>query len=299
MKKFIRITLYITLISLLLCSCSAKETETQKAELKYTYDSVYSSMDSSVIRAYETLCGAVVDGDAQAGINTGMLAQASQLFYTSFPLSDLVSDIQINSDNSGVDIKYKNADDEHAEKVKAFTDKVSYIVNECKKDTVNNLEYIVKVYNYITSHAVLDSSNISNTLYSTIIQDTGNVFTYTCMFEYLLNQNGIEANHIIAAKEDGSSYAVSGAVINGEYYLFDLGRECNRNSGKGINFFGMSADDFEKLGYTKLVCTNGSVPPEASDLKFDPCRKSTSWELNDGVLLVTMADGTVVKITQD
>lgn len=299
MKKIISITLLAALISLMLCSCSAKETLTQEVQFNYTYDSIYGNMDSSVIRAYETLCDAVVNGDAQAGINTGLLSQASQLFYTSFPLSDLVSDIQVNSDNSGVDIEYKNAGDKHSEMVKAFADKISGIVSDCKEGTVNNLEYIVKVYNYVASHAVIDSSNVSNTLYSTIMQGKGSVFTYTCMFEYLLNQNSIEANHIIASKEDGTSYAFSGALINNEYYLFDLGSEINRNSGKSVKYFGLTTEYAGKQGYTQLACTNGMEPPEASDLKFDPCRKSTSWELNGGALLVTTADGTVVKITQN
>ncbi len=299
MKKVISVILSLTVISLILCSCSAKEDEAVDVQLKYTYDSIYGNMDSSVIRAYETLCDAVVNGDTDAGINTGLLAQANQLFYTSFPLSDLVSDIQPNSDNSGVVIKYKNGSEIHSESVKAFTDKINGIVSECKKGTTNDLEYIVKAYNYVASNADIDSTNASHTLYSTIMSDKVNAFTYTSMFEYLLNQNDIEANHIIATKEDGSSGAVSGALINGQYYFFDVGAECNINSGKGINFFGMTSEDLKERGFTKLVCTNGSVPPDASDLKFDPCRNSTAWELREGALLVTAADGTVVKITQN
>lgn len=299
MKRIISIILSVTIISVALCSCSAKDDTTADVQLKYTYDAVYGNMDSSVIRAYETLCDAVVKGDAEAGINTGLLSQVNQLFYTSFPLSDLVADIQVNSDNSGVVIKYKNGAEIHSESVTAFADKVNSIVSECKQGTVNNLEYIVKAYNYVTSNADIDSSNTTQTLYSTIMQGKGNAFTYTSMFEYLLNQNDIEANHIIATKEDGSSGTVSGAVINGEYYFFDIGAECNKNSGEGINFFGMTADDLQEQGFTKLVCTNGAAAPDASDLKFDPCRGSTAWELSDGALLVTAADGTVVKIAQN
>lgn len=299
MKKFISVILSITIISLMLCSCSTEEVDAIDIQLKYTYDSIYGNMDSSIIRAYETLCDAVVSGEGEAGINTGLLAQANQLFYTSFPLSDLVSDIQINADNSGVVIKYKNGAEIHSENVHTFAEKINDIVSECKEGTTNNLEYILKVYHYVASHADMDSANASHTLYSTIMQDKGNAFTYTGMFEYLLNQNGIESNHIIATKDDGSSGAVSGAVIGGEYYFFDLGSECNKDSGNGINYFGMTAEDLKEQGYTKLACTNGSLPPDASDLKFDPCRKSTAWELSEGALLVTAADGTIVKITQN
>ena len=120
MKKSISIILCFCLIATLFISCK-KDNSEKTADINYTYDSAY-SFDDATIRAYKDLCKAVVNGENELRMNSGLLDNVLQLFYTSFPLSVTVKNIEPNE--SVFRIIYKN-EEKHSQEVEDFINKVN------------------------------------------------------------------------------------------------------------------------------------------------------------------------------
>lgn len=297
MKKYFSVALSVILTAVILCGCSSgtdDKTHTQ-VNIKYTYDSAYTSYDSSTVRAYETVCDAVVNGVEEVRVNTGMLDNVKQLIYTSFPLYCLIDDITVNSDNSGIIIKYTQETEAHLQSVEAFSDRISEIQEACGFGKVGNAEYTVNVYHYVASN-IKESADASVTSYDAIMKGEGTSFTFSNMFEYILQQSDIDAYHIIAIDSSKGSKGLSAAVINDNLYYFDVMSEYKANGGAQLVYFGMTTDDVNTEGLTSLIFSNQQFAPDASDLAFDACRLCKSWELKDGNLLVTRNDDEIVEI---
>ncbi|MFR5876544.1 MAG: hypothetical protein ACLUFN_08640 [Eubacterium sp.] len=297
MKKYLSLVLSIIFLAVMFCGCSSngEDNSNNQADIKYTYDSAYSGFDESTIRAYESVCEAVINGTEELRINIGMLDNVKQLIYTSFPLYCLISDITVNSDNSGIIIKYTQDTDAHLKSVSDFSSRIADIQNACGIGTVSDSEYVVNVYNYVASN-IKESSEASITSYDAIMNIGGNSYTYSNMFEYILQQSDIPAYHIIAIDSEQGAKGLSAAEINDNLYFFDVMSEYKDNAGKQLVYFGMTTDDVGTEGLTSLMLSNQQTAPDASDLTFDACRMCTSWELKDGSLLITRNDGETVKI---
>lgn len=300
MKKVLSILMVTVIVMLTFCSCSSSdESSSNEVSLKYTYDSAYSNYDASVVRTYEALCEAVVNGEESFGMNVGMLGQVSQLFYTSFPLSALVTEINELDDGTGISIKYSSGTDEHLSKVKDFDQRVSDIVSNCQENATTQMAYIVNVYDYIAINCVESDTSSADNVYSTIMSNKGNSFTLASMFEYLLLQNDIKAYHIIAEDKSGAGRGFSGAEIASKMYYFDVCAEYSLNNGNKLKYFGITMDDIKESGISSMSYTNGEDAIDSYDLKFQPCRDCKEWELKDSKLYVTKNDGVTVEIDED
>ena len=177
MKKTISVLLALVLTVGLFSACSkdGKEETTTAAPaaytLAYTYDSHYAQTDPSAVRAYEKIAKAIAEGGVAVRVNTDMMDDVNRLLYTGFPLMALVDTVSVNSDNSGVTIKYKNGADTHRQLVGAFSQKVNTILKACGKGTVSNHVYLLNVYHYVATHATYDDS-VTDT-YTAILQGKG------------------------------------------------------------------------------------------------------------------------------
>ena len=292
MRKTISILLCVCIISALFISCkkdNAKNAETVYDNITYSYDSAY-SYDEATVRTYQELCEAVVKGEEEIRINEGMLDNALQLFYTSFPLSVLVDNIEPS--NGAYTIKYKNKE-EHNNNVYSFIQKLSDIKEKCNSD--NDTIYAINVYNYIAS-SIKISENTAISCYETIMKGEGTSFSYSNMFEYLLQQKGIKACHILCEDMGGNSKAISAAELEGELYYFDLFGEYYDNSGKLLKYFGMTTDDAQNFGLQSFIYTNQSTAADSSDLRFQACRNCTEWRIDGQKLLITRNDDEIVQI---
>lgn len=302
MKKTLSIFLCLVILCSAFAGCSekSKKDETKKAtvveqQLKNTYDSHYSDMDESVVRAYEKLCDAVVNHQQEVKFNTSMIDDINQLFYTSFPLYSLVDRIEFLDDKTGVAISYKYETEEHIKKVNKFNAAVNEIMTACKKDEASADEYLFNLYTYISSNVVIDNS--VTTIMDTIISKKGISASISGMFEYLLLQADIPASHIINLNPNSVARMLSVASFGGEMYYFDISSEIEKTSGKGLKYFAMNTkratfsknDDFaytdqtsvEKLendDYSKLKNCNSFEKKEnkvvahckdSKDFKFD------------------------------
>lgn len=295
MKKILSFVLCVVVIACTFFGCSSAKSDNNQFNLKYTYDSAYKSFDESVVRAYESVCSAIVSYEPEVRINVGMRENIQQLLYTSFPLIDLVEKLEEKDDGSGLVITYKNDEKTHKQSIDDFVEIISDIQNECKIGQVSKTEYAIRVYNYISSHiSISDDATVS--LYQTITTSKGTSFTYSNMFEYLLLQSGIDAYHIIAEDALKSGWGLSYAVLDNKPYYFDVMSEYYDNQGTQLIYFGMTSDDVANEGLSNLMYTNHDTASDADELEFDVCRKCVSWEISDNKLLVTRADNKIVEI---
>ena len=291
MKKTISIIICICLVALSLASCKAKEEESSadiSDSVKYTYDSAY-SFDDATIRAYKDLCKAVITGDGEVRINSGFIDDVLQLFYTSFPLSALVKSIE--PADAVYKIEYKS-EEAHNDALQ-FLEKIKEIKSDCAGST--KTEYTINLYNKIAS-SVKISENASISCYETVMKGEGTSFSYSNMFEYLLEQNDINAYHILCEDMGGRAKAISAAELDGKLYYFDLFSEFNDNGGKILKYFGMTSDDCSQIGLQNFIYSNKETSADASDLRFQACRFCSEWEINDENLVVTRSDGEIVQV---
>lgn len=292
MKKAIAVFLCAFMFSSLFISCKkddGKNAYTVYDTLSYNFDSAY-AYDDATVRTYKDLCDAVVKGREEIRINAGVLDNALQLFYTSFPLSVLVEDIKPSG--SAYIIRYKNKetlDDD----VYKFIESVNNIKGKCNNE--NKTVYAIKLYSYLSS-SVKISENTGISCFETITKGEGTSFSYANMFEYLLQQNGIKAYHILCEDMGGNSKAISAAELDGKLYYFDLFSEYNDNQGKLLKYFGMTTEDAQNFGLHKFIYTNHNTADDASDLKFEPCRICREWEIDGDNLLITRSDDKIVQV---
>lgn len=297
MKKTFSILLCCVLVCLTFfgCSDSGKDKSGSNTDLKFTYDSAYTSMDESSVSAYEALCTAIVNGEDSARLNLSMLDDVFRLYYTSFPLSALVDKLEESEDGSGLTITYKFSKDEHLEKVAAFEAKVKEIEEYCYNSTVNKNIYAIRLYNYVAS-SIKESENASITCYDSIMTGEGTANSYANMFEYLLLQADIPAYHILATDNGGAAWSLSQAELNGKLFYFDMMTEHYMTGGQQLQYFGMTSEDVANEGLIDMTYTDSSVAYDADSLDYDICRSCKGWEIDGAKLLITSTNGNVVEI---
>ena len=296
MKRFISLLLCAVIVAGAFCGCAAKKDNTNKEkafELKYSYDSTYSSFDKSVYNAYEALCESVIKGEESARFNTGMIEDVNQLFYTSFPLNALVEKIDVKGDESGVSITYKNSKEEHIKKVEEFKNKVNEIMTKCYAGKSSKKLYTVNLYNYIST-SVTKSDNLAITPYETIMTGKASSFSASNMFEYLLAQADVKAYHILAEDALKTGWGLSKAEYDGKEYYFDVYTEFELTEGKQLQYFGMTTEDVNQEGLKNLKYTNKKDAPVIANKEFEVCRSCDKWEIKDNKLVVTSLSGVTV-----
>lgn len=289
MKKIISLILCFLLAAGTFSACSAEKEEETVRELKITTDFVYKDIDPSVLRAYEKLCKAVINGEKEVKFNTSMMDDVNRLFYTGFPLYDLVKSINFLKDNTGVVITYKNSDEEHKNAVSAFTDKVYEIMDKCGFGSVGVNEYIFNVYSYVTQNVTIDNSSITS--YSTIMNGKGVLASINSMFEYLLLQGGADVCRI-SNIGSGKSKILSSVLFSGQWYYFDPVSEIENNSGKALKYFAM---DNKRAGVHNsekgLLRLDGSKAESLKDNSFDALKSSVSYSIENSKVTVKIENG--------
>lgn len=286
MKKVISLFLVLALSVTAFAACSKDTDKTEQKEsedgVSITVDSHFEDFDESAVSAYEKVCTAIINGDQQVNFNTLQLENVNQLYYTSFPLSALVKNIEILSDNSGYEIKYKNSLEEHKNLVNEFNSAVFSIKEECGYSQVSTDNYIFNLYTYITKNFTADNTVLNP--YDALVQKKGYSSAINSLFEYLVLQGGGKACHVVG---NGEASFISLVQFKGTWYYFDPYGEITNNQGKGLKYFAMS-DTSLNASYSY---TDGEKVTETGDGAFDKLRQSESFEIKDGKVSVVLADG--------
>ena len=294
MKKLLSLMMAVSLIVGVFAGCSAKE-EAEAYQLQYTVDGAFSDCGESALSLYNTLCKGVEQHEETIRLNTGMLDEVTELFYTSCPLTYLVKTITVNEDNSGVTVTYHNDADKHQELVNTFAEKLEEMLTACQYHHVSDAVFAVNAYHYVAEHIQV-SDNPSVTLFESVVNGTGNAFSYSAVFAYLLQLAGISACHMTASDAAGAAWCVSGVALDDGFYYCDVMSEFYANNGQQLTCFGMTAEELENTGLHDVRLVNNGELPAADNPRFDACRFCKAWEIKENALLITRSDDVVVEI---
>lgn len=299
MKKLLSVILCFAFILCIFSGCSdinENETEstTEFVSLPFTTDESNSYLSPSSIRAYEILCDAVLNAKSEANFNITLINDVNRLFYSDFPLSSLVSKMEIKADNTGVSIVYKNNTDEHLRLVSEFTEKVNQILSECGYGRVSNNVLVLNLYSYITKNTEVKYQ--SNNVYDVIINSSGFSSSFAGAFAYLLNQAGIKSSVVKSTNEDGIAFMTE-TDFKGMSYIFNPFFEANENKGDALCYFALDYADLASIGFTDVRYRNGdSVVFDDGDNDFAQLRDSVSYTLDGNTLSVKISNGDNYKI---
>lgn len=303
MKKFISIILSVVLIGCCFVGCSDNQEQSNQSDaqsstptLQFTFDTFYDVYDESTVHYYEQMCQAIIDRESQLRFNQSIYEQVSQLLFTSFPLVDLIEKVDINYDMSGITVTYKYDEAQHNQIVTDFASKMEQIKTDCKYGEVSTNEYILNVYKYVASNIVI-SQNSAITLYETITTGQGTSFTYSRMFEYILQQSGVKTSHVIAFDEIDATWGLSIVYMDNSYFYCDPTKEYKDNGGTKLKFFGMTTADANACGLSGFRFSDSTeIVTEFIDTRFAACRVCESYSVADEILYITDAQSNVSEI---
>lgn len=304
MKKTISVLLALVLTVGLFSACSkdGKEETTTAAPaaytLAYTYDSHYAQTDPSAVRAYEKIAKAIAEGGVAVRVNTDMMDDVNRLLYTGFPLMALVDTVSVNNDNSGVTIKYKNDTDTHRWLVGAFSQKVNAILKACGKGTVSNHVYLLNVYHYVATHTTYNDS-VTDT-YTAILQGKGMSAAISGMFEFLLQQGGVDAGHIVGKDAAGNPWYFTRCTLGDTVYNFDVATELSVRKGEGLTCFAMTDKELQTGGLQKGFTYSDNEKAPAVKMKKNPyaaLRSCAYFTLEGNTLTAVLYSGKTATFT--
>lgn len=286
MKKILSILLSVLLTAAVFAGCSNNEkkgnADDVASDTYITVDSHYAFADESVKRAYEKLCTAVINGEDTVSFNTQMLDDITQLFYTSFPLNSLVSDIHLLQDRTGVSITYKNDTDIHKQKVAEFYNKVNEILDACSLDSAGKDRFVFNVYTYITANFQIDSSVVS--VYDVIMNCRGAAASVNSAFEYLVLCGSGEASHVV--NTTGAAAMLSLVKFNSNFYYFDPASEIIANSGSALKYFAMNDKRVSSYIFGGLNYTDQTEVGAVDDETYDNLDSSDSYTVTENGISV-------------
>lgn len=294
MKKILSLILCLAFIFCIFAGCTnndEKEPEgtSEPVSLQFTTDESNSNLSPSSVRAYETLCNAVLNGEDYANFNTTLLNDVNRLFYSDFPLSYLVNKLALKEDNTGVRIIYEKNSDDHIKAVNEFKASVNKILNDCGYGKVNNNVLVLNLYSYLTKNTVITSH--CNYDYDVIVNSMGYSSSFAGAFAYLLNQAGVKASVVNSTNENGICYMTE-AEFKGEKYIFNPFFEANDNKGEALRYFALDYSELYSAGYIDVRYRNGDgVVFDDGENDFARLRTSVSYSLDGNSLSVKTENG--------
>ncbi len=294
MKRFISVICVFLLTACLLSGCSGDSAASAGFSLSFTYDYHYEDAQEAVLEVYEQLCQAVTDGETSVTVDTDYYDDASRIFYVSFPLSQLVSSISLNSDGS-LKISYTQATSQHLALVEEFTDEVYSVLKQCGYPDVTGNALLLNIYTYVASNITLDLNY--STAYDAFVQNAGASSAFEAMFRYLVQQAGFSASRVYGVASDGTHFMTE-VLVDGELYYFDPCAENSYSDGEGLSYFGLGIIGLQKMGLGSDVSySDASYISFTEDSgRFDSLYRTVSYTYDDGVITAEKSDGEIVEI---
>jgi len=298
MKKIISLIMVCSVMLCMFYGCSKKEgskPENQESRtLSYVVDAYNASANQSAVRAYEALCDAVVNGEEEVLFNLSLLDSVNKLFYSDFPLSYLVSRLEINEKHSGVKIYYEKTPEEHKNAVEEFTAKVYEILDSCGYKKVDNNLFILNLYSYLAQNTELVSQ--CSYAYDVIANAKGYSFSISNAFCYLLNYAGIKASVANSDTSSGTSYMTE-TEFCGSQYMFLPFEETKINGGKGLCCFALDYSELAAMEFKNVYYSDGaSVVFDDNDVVYSQFRDSAEYTLEGNNLSIIKNNGGIVQI---
>ena len=210
----------------------------------------------------------------------------------------LVDTVSVNSDNSGVTIKYKNNADTHRRLVSAFSQKVHTILKACGKGTVSHNVYLLNVYHYVATHTTYNDSVTD--AYTAILQGKGMSAAISGMFEFLLQQGGVDAGHIVGKDAAGNPWYFTRCTLGDTVYNFDVATELSVRKGEGLTCFAMTDKELQAGGLQKGFTYSDNEKAPAVKMKKNPyaaLRSCAYFTLEGNTLTAVLYSGKTAAFT--
>lgn len=297
MKKIASLILAAAVMLCMFSGCTQNKDTAEKNEnsrLLYIVDDYNSTINQSAVRAYEALCDAVVNGEEEVLFNTSLIDSVNKLFYTDFPLSYLISKLEINDNNSGLKIFYEKTPEEHAKAVEEFIKRVNEILEHCSYGKAETNVFILNLYSYLAQNTELVSQ--CSYSYDVIVNSKGYSFSLSSAFCYLLNYAGIKASVVNSDNESGTSYMTE-AEFNGCKYIFMPFEEAKTNKGNGLCFFAMDYSELVPMGFINVNYSDGTyVAFDDNDIIYSQFRDSSEYTIDGNNLSITKTNGEIVQV---
>lgn len=294
MKKVLSLLFVLVIIAGIFAGCTDKSAAKAGFELSIVYDAHYSQIESGAIDVYDQLCRAVIDGDTSVEVNNDLYDDASRLFYVSFPLSNLVKSMNLNSDGS-IRITYTETVSQHKQLVSEFTDKVYSALSDCGYPDTQGNELLLNIYSYVSENI---KQNLEySTAYDAFILGEGSSSAYEAMFRYLVQQAGFSASRVYGVAHDGTHFMTE-VELDGESYYFDPYSEYTFSQGKGLSYFGLGNIGLQKMGLGSEVSYSDDQPIDFGNDsgRFDDLYQTVSYKYEGGVITATKKTGSVVEV---
>lgn len=294
MRKIISFLCVIFTVTAVFAGCSDSSARSAGFSLSMVYDAHYSDMESGAVEAYDTLCNAVIGGESSITVNNAYYDDASRLFYVSFPLSQLVSDIKLNSDGS-LRIIYTETTSQHRESVENFTDRVYSILSDCGYPEASKNALLLNLYTYVSKNI---KQNLEySTAYDAIVSGQGSSSSYEAAFRYLVQQAGLSASRVYGVSYDGTHFMTE-VEVDGEIYYFDPCAENAYSGGKGLSYFGMGVIGLQQIGVGREVSYSDDalIPFEENSGRFDSLFQTVSYSYENGLISAEKSSGEIVEV---
>ena len=294
MKKVVSLFLALVVIAGIFTGCADKSAAKAGFELSIVYDAHYSQVESGAIDVYNQLCRAVIDGETSVEVNNDLFDDASILFYVSFPLSNLVKSMNLNSDGS-IRITYTETETQHKQTVSDFTDKVYSALSHCGYPDTQGNELLLNIYSYVSKK--LKQNFEYSTAYDAFVLGEGSSSAYEAMFRYLVQQAGFSASRVYGVSHDGTHFMTE-VILDGEAYYFDPYAEYSFSKGKGLSYFGLGNIGLQKMGLGSEICYSDSqlIDFGKDSGRFDELYQTVSYKYEEGVITATKKAGTIVEV---
>lgn len=91
--------------------------------------------------------------------------------------------------------------------------------------------------------------------YTAILQGKGMSAAISGMFEFLLQQGGVDAGHIVGKDAAGNPWYFTRCTLGDTVYNFDVATELSVRKGEGLTCFAMTDKELQTGGLQKVLPT--------------------------------------------
>ena len=180
----------------------------------------------------------------------------------------------------------------------AFSQKVNTILKACGKGTVSHNVYLLNVYHYVATHTTYDDS--ATDTYTAILKGKGMSAAISGMFEFLLQQGGVDAGHIVGKDAAGNPWYFTRCTLGDTVYNFDVATELSVRKGEGLTCFAMTDKELQAGGLQKGFTYSDNEKAPAVKMKKNPyaaLRSCAYFTLEGNTLTAVLYSGKTATFT--
>ena len=296
--------IFILISSLLVTAVSCRETPDETSYASdvipedgfdpHVYSELYDeNFDAATKQAFFSFCDALLAGEDEFDCPDYVTFYnvSNTVSHQCMPLSYFVDDGACSVSGGKGHIVYTIPREEYMEKVEAFKDIVTSMLDECIKDGYSDTDKALAIYHFFEEHYVYDyyaaeNDDVRLSPFRLFYDQKGICQEIAPAYAYMLLQAGVECTTCgsLNASNDAHEWAV--AKLDGRYYHIDpTWAVCDPGT---LRYFGMTDDQrvaeggWERsvfnYGEANIFDTRGEL--SCVDSKFAPLWVSQTYEID-------------------